>query len=155
MTDLEAATSVASGLCRPYEGFRAKPYLCPAGVPTIGYGATRYLDGRKVTLADPPISEEQARALLDASLERDYLRPLMALSPVLARHPTAWGALGSFAYNLGVPAYQRSTLRARVDAQDWIGAQTEIKKWTRAAGKVLPGLVKRRAAEAALLNKEG
>lgn len=155
MTDLESATSVAAALCRLYEGFRAKPYTCPAGVVTIGFGSTRYLDGRKVTLADPPISEEQARAMLDASLVRDYLRPLMALSPVLARLPQAWGALGSFAYNLGVPAYQRSTLRERVDAKDWIGAQAEIKKWTRAAGKVLPGLVKRRAAEAALLNKEG
>ncbi|WP_288076710.1 lysozyme [Pseudomonas sp.] len=155
MTDLETATSVAADLCRRFEGFRAKPYLCPAGVPTIGYGSTSYLDGRKVALTDPPVTEKAARAMLEASLVRDYLRPLTALSPVLARLPQALGALGSFAYNLGVPAYQRSTLRARVDAQDWIGAQTEIKKWTRAGGKVLPGLVKRRAAEAALLNKEG
>ena len=155
MTDLERATEVAADLCRMFEGFRAKPYLCPAGVPTIGYGSTRYLDGRKVALTDPPVTEETAGEMLEASLVRDYLRPLMALSPVLARLPQAWGALGSFAYNLGVPAYQRSTLRARVDAQDWNGARAEIKKWTRSSGKVLPGLVKRRAAEAALLNKEG
>lgn len=155
MTDLEVATAVAADLCRQFEGFRAKPYLCPAGVPTIGYGSTRYLDGRKVALTDPPVTEAQARAMLDASLVRDYLRPLTALSPVLSRLPQAWGALGSFAYNLGVPAYQRSTLRKRVDAQDWTGAKAEIFKWVRAGGKVLPGLVKRRAAEAALLNKEG
>ena len=55
-------------IIKQYEGFRAKPYLCPAGVPTIGYGATYYTDGRKVTLRDAPISEADADKLLDKML---------------------------------------------------------------------------------------
>ena len=56
--------TLAEELCRRFEGFRSKPYLCPAGVPTIGYGSTLYSDGRRVTLDDPPMDEPTARALL-------------------------------------------------------------------------------------------
>jgi len=53
---------IAASLCRQFEGYRAKPYLCPAGIPTIGYGSTYYADGRKVTWEDPPMDEPTARA---------------------------------------------------------------------------------------------
>ena len=55
---------LAAALCRKFEGYKATPYLCPAGVPTIGYGSTYYADGKKVTLQDPPMDEPMARALL-------------------------------------------------------------------------------------------
>jgi lysozyme len=55
---------IAASLCRQFEGFRSKPYLCPAGIATIGYGSTYYADKRKVTLEDPPMSQEEAHALL-------------------------------------------------------------------------------------------
>ena len=51
---------LAAALCRQFEGYRAKPYLCPANVATIGYGSTYYADGRKVTLEDPPMDEPTA-----------------------------------------------------------------------------------------------
>ena len=54
-------------LIKRYEGFRAKPYLCPAGVPTIGYGVTVYPDGTKVTLQDPPITQAKAPAIMPCS----------------------------------------------------------------------------------------
>ena len=55
---------IAAELCRRFEGFSSKPYICPAGIPTIGYGSTYYADGRKVTLADAPMDEPTARTLL-------------------------------------------------------------------------------------------
>jgi lysozyme len=56
-----------------------------------------------------------------------------------------------FAYNLGVARYRASTLRKRINEDDFEGAKVELKKWIRGGGKVLPGLVRRRQAEAALL----
>lgn len=150
---VDQAVEIAAGLCRQFEGLRLKPYLCPAGIPTIGYGSTRYADGRDVKLTDAPITREQADELLRLTLKRDYLPGLLAASPVLAQSPQALGALGDFAYNLGLTAYRTSTLRKRVDAKDWPAALTELRRWTRVRGQVLPGLVKRRAAEAELLEK--
>ena len=62
MTDL----TVAKELCRRFEGFRSKPYLCPAGIPTIGIGSTRYENGQRVTLAERPSTVERAEELLVA-----------------------------------------------------------------------------------------
>lgn len=146
------AVRVAATLCRRSEGLRLTPYLCPAGVPTIGYGSTRYADGRAVTLKDPPITRQQADELLLLTLKRDYLPGLLKASPGLADQPKALAALLDFVYNLGVARYEGSTLRKRIDAKDWAGALVEIRKWNKAGGKVLPGLVARRAAEAALLD---
>lgn len=65
--------------------------------------------------------------------------------------PQATGAILDFAFNCGVGNLQASTLRKRINADDVDGAKIELMKWVRGGGKVLPGLVKRRAAEAALL----
>lgn len=147
----EHALAIAACLCRRFEGLRLKPYLCPAGVPTIGYGSTRYADGRMVSLKDPPITQALADELLLLTLRRDYLPGVLRLSPSLADKPQALGAIVDFAYNLGVAKYGSSTLRKRIDAGDMAGARAELAKWVRGGGKVLPGLVARRAAEAALL----
>lgn len=143
--------ALAEGLCRVFEGFYSKPYLCPAGVPTIGYGSTYYADGRAVTLRDAPISEPEARALLQLKLRTEYLPGVLRLCPVLASHENRCNAVVDFAYNLGAGRLQTSTLRRKINAQDWAGAREQLKLWVRGGGKVLPGLVKRRAAEAALL----
>lgn len=145
------AILVAAELCRQFEGFRSKPYLCPAGVPTIGYGSTEYADGRMVSLADPPISQTQGDALLMHKLAKVYLPGVLAASPGLIEYPQRMGAIVDFAYNCGVSRYGASTLRQAVDAQGWDEAKRQIMKWTRGGGKVLPGLVRRREAEAALL----
>ena len=142
---------LAAELCRRFEGFRAKPYLCPAGIPTIGYGSTYYSDGRKVQLTDPPITEVEARALLMSELEHTYAPGVMRLCPGLAADEAKFNAIVDFVYNLGVGRLQTSTLRRKINAQDWEGAKEQLMLWTRGGGLVLPGLVKRRQAECALI----
>lgn len=149
--------ALAEELCRRFEGFRARPYLCPAGVATIGYGSTHYADGRRVQLTDPLITEPAARALLAAELLSTYapgvLRQCPGLLP-LALLEADWrrlNAIVDFTYNLGVGRLQTSTLRRRINAGDWDGAAAELGKWVWGGGRKLPGLVTRRAVEAALL----
>jgi len=145
------ALEVTSALCRLFEGCRLSPYLCPAGVPTIGIGSTLYEDGTPVNLQDPPITAERAESLLQLTLARDYLPGVIKASPGLVKYPEKLGAMVDFAYNCGVPRYHASTLRKRIDAEDWIGAKEECLKWNRGGGRVLPGLTKRCQARAALL----
>ena len=137
-------------LLERFEGLYLKPYICPAGVVTIGLGSTRYLDGRLVRMTDPPITRGHAYALAKDQLRREYLPGVLALCPG-AGTTERIAALTDFAYNLGVTALRGSTLRKRVNEQDWDAARREIMKWTRGGGRVLPGLVARRRAEAALL----
>lgn len=148
---IDEAVEVAATLCRPFEGLRLKPYICPAGYPTIGYGTVWKPDGTKVTMEHPPITKETAEAWLLHELRHNYLAGVVKASPGLLASPRALGAMTDFAYNLGVARYRSSTLRRRVDAQDWEAAKEELMKWVRGGGKVLPGLVRRRQAEAALL----
>lgn len=132
-------------LIKSFEGFSAKPYLCPAGVPTIGYGATYYPDGRRVTMQDRPVTVAQATDMLRsmlASYEAGVSR--YVLVPVTQGQ---FDALVSFAYNLGLSALKNSTLLRLVNARDYTGAAAQFVRWNRAGGKVLPGLTRRREAE--------
>ena len=147
MTD---AVQVAAALARRFEGLRLSPYLCSAGVPTIGFGATYYEDGTSVTLRDPPISKERAEALLLWMVRRVYLPAVMKLCPAVDK-PERIAALIDFTFNLGVGRLKGSTLRKRVNAGDWEAVPAELRKWTRGGGKVLRGLVIRREAEIALI----
>lgn len=144
------ATSLALPLILRFEGFRLRPYLCSAGVPTIGVGATHYLDGRRVTLSDPPITREAAMVLLREMVAGEYLPEVLRLCPGADTAPRV-AALTSFAFNLGVAALRASTLRRRVNAGDWAAAARELQRWNRGGGRVLRGLVQRRDAEVALL----
>ena len=146
----DEALKLALPLIIQFEGLRLRPYLCPAGVATIGVGATRYLDGSRVALTDQPINREAALVLLRESVAREYLPAVLRLCPG-ADTAQRIAALVSFAFNLGVGALASSTLRRRVNAGDWPGAQRELLRWVRGGGRVLPGLVLRRQAEAALL----
>lgn len=129
-------------LIKRWEGLRLETYSCPAGVPTIGYGHTgaSVLPGSKIT-------EHQADVILAADLEK-FEAGVDRMAPGLPGNE--FSALVSFAFNLGLAALERSTLLKKVLAGDKAGAGAEFMKWTYAAGKVLPGLVKRRAAERAL-----
>ena len=142
---------LAAELCRRFEGFRSKPYLCPAGIPTIGYGSTYYADGRKVSLSDPPTTQEEADALLLHELQSTYAPGVLRLCPNLIAYPNRLNAIVDFCYNLGVGRLQTSTLRRKIAAQDWDAAKEQLMLWTKAGGKVLPGLLKRRQAECALM----
>ena len=147
---------LAAELCRRFEGYRAKPYLCPAGVATIGYGSTYYADKRKVTLEDPPMDEPTARALLMVELMHTYAPGAIRHCPnllVLAAQgdPRKLNAIVDFCYNLGIGRLQTSTLKRKINANDWEGAKEQLMLWTKGGGKVLPGLLKRRQAECALI----
>ena len=142
---------IATELCKQFEGFRAKPYLCPAGIPTIGYGSTYYADGRKVTLQDTPIDESDAEKLLLHELEKTYLPGVLRCCPGLGADEKRLNAIVDFAYNLGVGRLQTSTLRRKLNEQNWEEAAKEILRWNRAGGRVLAGLTRRREAESKLL----
>jgi lysozyme len=141
------ALILAADLCRFFEGFSSKPYICPAGYPTIGYGTVYKPDGSKVTMRDQPISRELANQWLMRELQHNYMAGVLKASPILIRNQSLLAAITDFAYNLGVSRYRASTLKRRVDANDLLGVETELRKWVRGGGKVLPGLIKRRQAE--------
>ena len=141
---------LAAALCIRFEGYKAKPYLCPANVATIGYGSTYYADKRKVTLEDPPMDEPTARALLMIELEHTYLPGVLRNCPILATDNRKLNAIVDFCYNLGTGRLQTSTLKRKINAQDWEGAKEQLKLWNKGGGKVLAGLTKRRDAECAL-----
>lgn len=148
---------IATSLCKVFEGFYSKPYLCPAGVWTVGYGTTYYESGRRVTQLDPPVTQERAEELLLWELGKVSASAVARMCPELLEDAVAsnnwsrFNAIVDFTYNLGSGRLQTSTLRKRLRARDWDGAKQELVKWNRGGGRVLPGLVKRRAAECALL----
>lgn len=131
-------------LIKQFEGCRLMPYLCPAGVWTCGWGST-----------GPDVIPGQAwtQEYADRRMESDALkfaRGALVLCPLL--RGTAHAAIADFAYNLGLGNLRASTLRRRLNAGDTAGAAVELKRWIRGGGRVLPGLVARRAAEATLVS---
>jgi lysozyme len=140
------AVAVAAALARRFEGLYLTPYLCPAGVPTIGYGATFYEDGTKVLLTDKPITKERADGLLLWMVRSVYLPTVMQLCPHV-NEPNRLAALIDFTFNLGSGRLKSSTLRKKVNAQDWDAVPGELRKWVRGGGRILRGLVLRREAE--------
>lgn len=143
------ALQLAAELCKRFEGLSLRPYFCPAHVATIGYGTTRYPSGRAVSISDPPITREQALDYLMWEL-RDKLPATLKLCPGLDT-PARVAAILDFVYNLGSGNLKASTLRRKINAQDWPGAREQLTRWVYGGGKRLPGLVKRRAAEAAIV----
>lgn len=141
---------MAAALARRFEGLYLTPYLCPSGVPTIGYGATYYEDGTRVQLTDPPITREHAEALLLWMVRTVYLPPVVKLCPGVD-NPARLAALIDFTFNLGSGNLRASTLRRKVNAGDWDAVPGELRKWVRGGSRILPGLVRRREAEIALI----
>ena len=131
-------------LIKRFEGFAPEVYVCPGGWPTIGYGHVvgehereRFADG-----IDEAAAEELLRRDVETA-ERAVLR--------LIRVPLEdgrFGALTSFAFNLGAGALQRSTLRRRVNREEHGGVPAEFRRWVWAGGRKLKGLIRRREAEA-------
>jgi lysozyme len=145
MTD---AVSIAAALARRFEGCYLTPYICPAGVPTIGYGATYYENGVAVKLTDPKITKERAEALLLWMIRKVYLPAVIKLCPTIVNESAGRiAAIIDFTFNLGAGKLKSSTLRKKINAKDWAAVPTELRKWTRGGGKVLRGLFLRREAE--------
>jgi lysozyme len=130
-----------------FEGFSAKPYLCSAKVPTIGYGSTYYLNGRRVTLLDKPITELEAFEMFKAIADKfaDKVSKLVT-TPV---DQNQFNALVSLTYNIGPANFQKSTLLRKVNFNhNDPSIRAEFLKWNKAGGQVLKGLTIRRKAEA-------
>ena len=136
-------------LIKKYEGFRSEPYKCPADVPTIGYGATYYPNGAKVSLSDPSISKEYAEKLLKEMLKTYEVGVDRYVKANI--NVNQFDALVSFSYNLGLGALQKSTLLKKININPSDPQiSNEFKKWVRAGGVVLKGLERRRKEEAEL-----
>lgn len=148
---MRRALEVAHALGRRFEGLSLVPYLCPAKVPTIGRGTVYKPDGSKVTMQDAPITVKTADEWLNVTLQRDCLPAAIRMTPALVGNEPAIGAIADFIYNLGASRYKTSTLRRKLNAKQWVEAQHEIRRWTRANGRVLRGLQLRRNAEAEYL----
>lgn len=130
----------AIALAKTFEGFYSKVYLCPAGYWTIGWG---HLCKKN----HPPITKEYGEFYLTDDLH-DALMGTIRVCPVLLTvHETWLGAITDFVFNLGVGRLQVSTLRRRINQQDWDEVVVELNKWVYGGGIRLRGLVLRRKAE--------
>ena len=138
-------------LIKEFEGFSANAYLCPAKIPTIGYGNTFWQDGRKVRLGEQ-ISKTKALELLEFVANKDFANKIFPLIKVEVNQ-NQFDAMTSLAYNIGVGAFSNSTLLKRVNAKDFLGAGNEFLKWDKSNGKPLLGLTRRRQREKELFLK--
>jgi len=137
-----SAAALAAAFIAPWEGLETKAYLDPVGIPTICYGHTR-----GVELGDEMSAEE-----CDALLNDEILEYLQAVDNYIyvPMPDTRRAALTSFAYNVGIENFKRSTLRKKLNAGDVVGGCNELSKWVFAKGIKLRGLIRRRESERAL-----
>ena len=134
-------------LITDFEGFSAKPYLCPAKIPTIGYGNTYYPDGKRVTLLDKEITKVQAFEMFKTIADRfASVVSKLVTSPL---NQNQFNALVSLAYNIGTGNFASSTILKKVNKNhNDITIALEFKKWNKVNKKEVAGLTKRRIYEA-------
>jgi lysozyme len=156
-------------LMHKYEGFRSRPYLCPAHIWTIGYGHVLYQEQIRLPVVrvpdkhtpmirkEMPLKPEDNRVWTKTEIDElfrtdvgTFERGVLRLVPGVVGRQGAFDALVSISFNFGLGNLQRSTIRMRANRGDWEGAADAFRVWTKGGGKVLPGLVKRREAEIAL-----
>jgi lysozyme len=160
-------------LMHRFEGFRNKPYLCPAHIWTIGYGHVLYQEQIRLPVVRVPDkhtpmirkemplkpednrvwSKEEINELFRVDVET-FERGVLRLVPGCVSRQGSFDALVSISFNFGLGNLQRSTIRMRANRGDWEGAAEAFRVWVKGGGKVLPGLVKRREAEIALFLAE-
>ena len=145
-------------LVRQFEGCKLKPYLCPAGIPTIGWGSTRYSNGVRVSMKDPAINQAKADEMLLWDLKA-FEADVTMLTKSVTLTQNQFDALVDFAYNCGsdididtIPeGLGDSMLLKKVLANpNDPTIANQFNSWIHGGGKVLPGLVKRRKAESDL-----
>jgi lysozyme len=156
-------------LMHRYEGFRNKPYLCPAHIWTIGYGHVLYqeqirlpvvrVEGKETPMIrkEMPLKPEDNRVWTKTEIDElfradvaSFERGVLRLVPGVVGRQGSFDALVSISFNFGLGNLQRSTIRMKANRGDWEGAADAFRVWTKGGGKVLPGLVKRREAERTL-----
>jgi len=131
-------------LVKDFEGCKLAAYLCPAGVPTIGFGST----GSHVRMG-MRISQGEADELLLEDLER-FEEGVERLVGNASTSDNQFAAMVSLAFNIGLDAFAGSTVLKRHKLGNHIGASNAFVRWNKARGKVVPGLIRRREAEARL-----
>ncbi len=152
--------NIALNVLKHHEGVRYKPYRDAVGLWTIGVGHLMYpqqalLKTIKERIAfqlhkedNRAYSKEEINDILRSDLHR-FERGVTRLCSVVLTQGQ-FNALVSFSFNVGLGAFQRSTLRQKVNRQDWKGCKKEFLKYTKANGKVFKGLVNRRNDEIAM-----
>jgi len=139
-------------LLHKFEALRLNAYLCPAGVPTIGWGNTFYENGRKVMLGES-ITKARADELFSNILNEFQKSVRKKVSVKL--NDNQFSALVSFAYNVGMGNFRNSTLLRKVNANpNDTSIANEFKRWNKSNGRVLNGLKRRRKAESELYFKK-
>lgn len=150
-TDMQISPKGIAAIMQ-FESFRSKPYNDGVDVITIGYGSTYYPDGRKVTLADKPVDEPTARKIFDYILQNDFVGPLndLFVEETKAGKITQnmFDAMCSLAYNIGMKNFKTSSVYRYTKQGNYKKAADSFALWNKAGGKVLKGLVRRRANEA-------
>jgi len=139
------AISRATRIIKKFEGYRANAYQDSAGVWTIGYGTTAGVYPGQTT------DREEAEQRLKDDIQAIAVDPILQYVSV-PLNADQFAALISFVYNVGPGAFANSTLLQKLNARQYDEAAQEFPRWNKAGGKVLQGLVKRRAAEQALFN---
>lgn len=129
----------AIDLIKKYEGFSARPYKCPAGVLTIGYGRT-------IDVRPYEITTEEAETVWLSKYVKTIADQILAIVNVeLSNNQIC--ALIDFVYNLGIGNFKSSTLLRKINQGDFSAAANELLRWNKAGGIVLKGLENRRIAE--------
>lgn len=136
-------SDVGIGLIKGYEGFSAKAYLCPAGKITIGYGHT----GDELRMTDV-VTRDRAEEILKMDLK--WVEDAINKNVEVPLKQNQFDALCSFVYNVGAGAFAKSTMLQLINRGQYDEVPTQLLRWTRAGGKVMAGLVRRRQAEADL-----
>lgn len=145
----DRSIELAVKVIKKWEGFMPEPYLCPSGVPTIGYGNTMYPTGERVTIEDPKIDKKKGEEILSHFVLNVKKQVEGVLEQKLTDNQLA--ALISFTYNVGIGNLSRSTLLSWINVKpEWDLIPDEFRRWNKGGGKVLKGLVSRREDETAL-----
>jgi len=149
----ERALEIAQPLLKKHEGFRSNAYKDIVGVVTIGYGFTSaVIPGLKM---GDTITREKSDQLLAQFSRDNYALPLWSAITVRDNPqftPEMFASIISLAYNVGVTKVKNSKLIKKLNAGDFAGAKDEFSSWNKAGGKVVQGLVSRRADEANLFS---
>ena len=144
---LIAVAAVTAAGIAVHEGYRSRAYDDGVGVQTVGFGSTQHLDGRPVKPGDT-VTPERALLMLAQDADRIWREAASCIADV-PLYPHEAAAYQSLAYNIGAAAFCRSTLvrKLKQAPPDYAGACAEIRRWVKAGGRALPGLIKRREAE--------
>ena len=133
-------------LITEFEGYSAKPYLCSAKVPTIGYGNTYYTDGKRVTMLDKEVNKQQAFEMFKVIADRFASKVSNLVKTPLNQNQ--FNACVSLAYNIGMANFMNSTLLKLVNKNhNDILIGLEFKRWNKVNKKVVAGLTRRRNYE--------